>query len=232
MKLGIISPRILIRRALSTFLASTGAALVVVEGSGLLESLEEIKNSQAEVLILDVCGRDVADLPDPIQHGLKLKIVVLMDDFDDEYYSRAFQLGIWGCLSTKQSPADFQRALSSVARGERWMLRPEPHRTVGDTSSRENPIEKAPEELTPREWEVLGLIANGYRNKEISARLIISEETAKSHIKSIYRKLNIKGRRDAIFRYFEFVHTPVERDALKSGRFAEETSAPINRSKN
>ncbi len=76
------------------------------------------------------------------------------------------------------------------------------------------------------------LIANGYRIKYISARLIISEETAKSHIKSIYRKLNIKGRRDAIFRYFEFVHTPVERDALKSSRFPDETAAPINRGKN
>ncbi len=141
MKLGIISPRILIRRALSTFLASTGAALVVVEGSSLVESLEEIKNSQADILVIDVCGRDLADLPDPIQHGLKLKIVVLMDDFDDESYSRAFELGIWGCLSTKQSPADFQRALSSVARGERWMSRPEPDRTASDTSARENPIE-------------------------------------------------------------------------------------------
>ncbi len=202
MKLGIISPRLLIRRALSAFLASTGAALVVVEGSNLHDSLDEVRHSQAEMLIVDVCGRGLESLPDLTHLNLAPRVVVLMDDLDSAFYARAFQLGIWGCLSTKQSPTVFQKALNSVARGERWM----PQQVVlKELIGARKPTKEVPEELSPREWEVLGLMANGFRNKEISARLNICEETTKSHVKSIYRKLKIKGRRDAMFRYFEFV---------------------------
>ncbi len=203
MKLGIISPRVLIRRALATFLASTGAALVVMEGGDLRECLDEIKLSQAEMLIVDLCEQGLDSWPDLIPLGLAAKVVVLVDDLDSSFYARAFELGIWGCLSTKQSPMVFQMALNSVAQGERW--RPQQSVMKGLEEKHEQGLE-VPEELTPREWEVLGFMANGFRNKEISARLNISQETAKLHVKSIYRKLKINGRRDAIFRYFESVH--------------------------
>lgn len=204
MKVGIISPRALIRRALSTFLASTGTALVVMEGSNLRECLDEIERSRAEMLIVDLAGRGLESLPDLKPLALACKVVVLMDNLATTSSAQAFQLGIWGCISTRQSPAVFQKAIDSVARGERWM--PQQSVMKGLVETRE-PDSAIPDELTRREWEVLGLLANGFRNKEISARLNISEETAKSHIKSIYRKLKIKGRSDAIFRYFEFIRS-------------------------
>ena len=212
MKLGIISPRVLIRRALSTFLASTGAALVVMEGNNLYDSVEEIKRARPEMLIVDMCGQKLEALPDLKHLGVNSKVVVLVDGQENISSARAFQLGIWGCLSTSQSPMIFQKALDSVARGERWLPR-QPVRT-SFVEERVH-IPKVPDELTPREWEVLGLKANGFRNKEISARLNISEETAKSHVKSIYRKLGITGRRDAMLRYFEFVHRAGEREHAK-----------------
>jgi two-component system, NarL family, response regulator LiaR len=203
-KVGIVSPRVLIRRALSTFLASTGAALVVVEGSNLRECVDEIGRSQAEMVIVDLGGRGLESLPDLNPMRLACKVVVLMDNLGAESYAQAFQLGIWGCISTRQSPAVFQKAIDSVAKGERWMPQQSVMKSFVETRG-EGPA--IPEELTRREWEVLGLLANGFRNKEISARLNISEETAKSHAKSIYRKLKIKGRRDAIFRYFEYIRS-------------------------
>jgi two-component system, NarL family, response regulator LiaR len=202
MTVGIISPRVLIRRALATFLASTGAAMVVMEGDNLRECLDEIKRSQAEMLLVDLCGQGLEAMPDLRSFQIASKVVVLMDNLNSSSYARAFQLGIWGCLSTRQSPAAFQQALYCVAQGERWV--PEQSVIMDLAVAREQPAE-VPEELTPREWEVLGLVANGFHNKEICARLNISGETAKSHVKSIYRKLKINGRRDAIFRYFEFL---------------------------
>jgi DNA-binding NarL/FixJ family response regulator len=218
MKLGIISPRILIRRALSTFLASTGAALVVMEGDNLRDSLDEVRRSRAEMLIVDLCGRGLESLPDFRPLGLASKVVVLMDNLNKATYAHAFQLGVWGCISTRQSPAVFQKAIDSVARGERWMPQ---QAIIKDKVENQEEGMEGPEELTPREWEVLGLMANGFRNKEISARLNISEETAKSHVKSIYRKLKIKGRRDAMFRYFEFVQRPLERTSAKFEKLAD-----------
>jgi DNA-binding NarL/FixJ family response regulator len=210
MKVGIISSRILIRRALSTFLASSGAALVVMEGTNLRDSLEEAKRSRAEMLIVDLCGRGLESLPDLKPLGLAPKVVVLMDDLDKEAHARAFKLGIWGCLSTRQSPMVLEKALSSVARGERWMPQQSVMKGLVDNRYQGG---GGHDDLTPRELEVLGLMANGFRNKEISARLNICEETAKSHVKAIYRKLKIKGRRDAIFRYFELVHHPTDEGA-------------------
>ncbi len=202
MKLGIISPRVLIRRALATFLASTGAALVVMEGGDLRDCLDEVKRSQAEMLIVDLCEKGLDSLPDLRPLGMACKVVALMDNLSPESYAHAFQIGIWGCISTRQSPTVFQKALNSVAQGERWM--PQQSIMKGLKEKREQGLE-VPEKLTPREWEVLGLMANGFHNKEIASRLNISGETAKSHVKSIYRKLKINGRRDAIFRYFEFL---------------------------
>jgi DNA-binding NarL/FixJ family response regulator len=221
MKVGIISPRALIRRALSTFLASSGAALVVMEGTNLCDSLDEVRRSRAEMLIVDVCGRGLESLPDLNHLGLASKVVVLMDDLDGMSYAQAFRLGIWGCLSTRQSPMVFQKALNSVARGERWM----PQQVViKDLVRNREQGRVVPEVLTPREWEVLGLMVNGFRNKEISARLNICEETAKSHVKSIYRKLKIKGRRDVMFRYLEFVHRPMDKGAGKGENLAGRSS--------
>lgn len=204
MKLGIISPRALIRRALSTFFTSTGAGLVVMEGRNLSECLDEVKRSQAEMLIVDLAGDGLESLPDLSILGPAPKVVVLMDEIDCVSSARAFELGIWGCLSTRQSPMVYQNALSCVARGERWMPQQSVLKGTLETRGQGAAI---PEELTPREWEVLGLMANGFHNKEISTRLHITEGTAKTHIKSIYRKLKIKGRRDAISRYFEFTRS-------------------------
>ena len=218
MKLGIISPRVLIRRALSTLLASTGTGLVVVEGSNLHDCLDEVKLSQPDMLIVDVGVRGLESLPDLTRLDLIPKVVVLMDDLDNASLARAFQLGVWGCLSTRQSPMAFQKALASVSRGERWM----PQQVViNEIVGSRNQAPDVPGRLTPREWEVFGLMANGFRNKEISSRLNICEETAKSHVKSIYRKLKIKGRRDAMFRYFEFVHRMATKEDVDAATSAD-----------
>lgn len=210
MKVGIISTRILIRRALSALLASTGTALIVFEGNALLEDLEGINDSRAEILIVDMCGssRNIDDLARLPKSGLNPKVMLLMDELNSESCARAFQLGAWGCLSTKHNPMTVQKALHWVAKGQRWIGFQPSNPTVRDFVEKrgQNPTQRASEDLTPREWEVLSFLANGCGKKEIADRLFISEETAKSHIKSIYRKLDIKPRRNAVFHYFERVN--------------------------
>jgi DNA-binding NarL/FixJ family response regulator len=215
MKLGIISQRILIRRALCTFLASTESALVVMEGNRLSECLDEVKQSRADMLIVDVCEQGLESLPDLRSLGVAAKVVVLMDDPDRASRARAFQLGIWGCLSTSQNPVVFREILRSVAQGKRWMPQEVADEVINAFAEMGGRSHEAHEDLTPREWEVLGFLANGFRNKEIAARLSICEETAKSHVKSIYRKLKIQDRRDAIFRYFESLHRTVDNEVIK-----------------
>jgi DNA-binding NarL/FixJ family response regulator len=98
MKIGNISPRILIRRALSVLLASTGTAYVVLEANSILENLEEIKRSQPDILIIDTCGslqniEDISELP---QFALNHRVLVLMDDLEPGPCMRAFREGLAG----------------------------------------------------------------------------------------------------------------------------------------
>jgi len=229
MKVGIISQRILIRRALSALLASTGSAYVVLEANSVLENLEEIKRSQPDILLVDTCGslegiEDISALP---QLGLHYRVLVLMDDLEPESCMRAVRTGAWGCLSTKQSPMVLQKALSTVAEGGRWMPAQAANQIIEGLFEKQGSTPKTQDELTPREWEVLGLLSNGSRKKEIASHLSISEETVKSHIKSIYRKLDIKPRRNAIFHYFERVH----RSSSEEGVDTESTDKPFTSSK-
>lgn len=218
MKVGIISPRVLIRRALSTLLATTGTVFVVLEGNTIPENLQEIKSSRADTLIVDLCGSSGTErLSEIARLGPDVRVVGLLDNLNSEACRRALHLGAKGCVSTKYSPMAFQKALNAIARGERWLPQLTANQTIEEFFEKEEPAQKVMEDLTPREWEVLGLLANGFRNKEISSRLSISEETAKSHIKSIYRKLKIKGRRNAIFRYFEQVHRLTDQEDDKAG---------------
>lgn len=229
MKLGIISQRVLIRRALCAFLASTESALVVMEGNSISECLDEVRQSRADMLIVDVCEQGLESLPDLRSIGLPAKVVVLMDDPDSASYARAFQLGIWGCLSTSQSPMVFREVLNSVAQGKRWMPQQVADEVISAFAEMGGRSFEVHEDLTPREWEVLGFLAKGSRNKEIAARLSICEETAKSHVKSIYRKLNIKVRRDAISRYFEYLHRTVGNEVTEGVRTAGSSSERSNK---
>jgi len=184
MKIGVISPRVLIRRALSALLASTGVAYVVLETNSIIGNLEEIKRSQPDILIVDACGslqsiEEISTLP---QFGLHHRVLVLMDDLEPEAYMRAFREGAWGCISTRQSPMVLQQALTTIAQGTRWVPQQAANRSTEGFFDRPASTQKTQEELTPREWEVLGLLANGARKKDIANRLTISEETAKSHI--------------------------------------------------
>ena len=208
MKVGVISPRVLIRRSLSALLASTGVAYVVLEANSIIGNLEEIKRSQPDILILDACGsrRNIDEISNLPQFGLHHRVLVLMDDLEPEAYMLAFRKGAWGCLSTRQSPMVLQQALTTIAHGTRWVPEQAANQIIEGFFDGPDSTQRTQEELTPREWEVLGLLANGARKKDIANRLTISEETAKSHIKSIYRKLDIKPRRNAIFHYFERVH--------------------------
>ena len=70
--------------------------------------------------------------------------------------------------------------------------------------------------LTPREQEVLGMLAEGETNARIAQRLVVSEDTVKTHVKHILRKLGVRNRSQAVSRYFR-ARAPAELEAPASG---------------
>ena len=129
----------------------------------------------------------------------------LADDPNEEFAVQTLEAGAWGCLSTRVTPQVLIKAVVKVAEGERWFAHRVTNKVIDKLIAGRKANRTFSENLTPREWEVLALIAQGYSDKEVASSLFISTETARSHVKSIYKKLQVSTRRAAAVHYFKRV---------------------------
>ena len=130
-------------------------------------------------------------------------VLVLTTFDDDDVLSAALRAGAAG-FQLKAAPAeDLIRAAREVASGNAW-LDPAVTERVLSTYRRTAPAPSTPTpELTPRELDVLGLVAQGLTNGEIATRLYVSEATVKTHLAHIFTKLDLRDRAAAIIYAFD-----------------------------
>jgi len=130
-------------------------------------------------------------------------VIVLTMFEDDESVFAALKAGARGYVLKDADRGMLLRAIRAVAHGEA-LLAPSVARRVLDQFAPPTPPPTAAvalfDELTPREREVLQLIAQGRRNQEIAASLVISEKTVGNHISNIFAKLQVNDRSQAIVR--------------------------------
>jgi two-component system, NarL family, response regulator LiaR len=101
-------------------------------------------------------------------------------------------LGIWLALKLSKPKPDSYRVETIVVEKEVYVTRPDSHRNVLNTSL----ISQL--ELSKRELEILGLLAQGHSNQEIAAKLFVSLSTVKTHIQNLFEKLDVKRRTQAV----------------------------------
>ncbi|MEV6803453.1 response regulator transcription factor [Streptomyces sp. NPDC051132] len=133
-----------------------------------------------------------------VRHPVKVLVVTTFNL--DEYVYEALRAGASGFLLKDAPPARLLDGIRTVAAGSA-LLDPEvTRRLVGRYASRIRPAEDAPQDipLTPRELEVLRLIANGLSNSEIAATLVLSRETVKTFVSRILTKLGLRDRVQAV----------------------------------
>ncbi|WP_329203513.1 response regulator transcription factor [Streptomyces sp. NBC_01435] len=133
-----------------------------------------------------------------VAHPVKVLVVTTFNL--DEYVYEALRAGASGFLLKDAPPDHLLHGIRTVAMGAA-LLDPEVTRQlVGRYATRIRPTNGAPEDipLTPRELEVLRLIANGLSNSEIAAALVISQETVKTFVSRILTKLNLRDRVQAV----------------------------------
>jgi DNA-binding NarL/FixJ family response regulator len=175
------------------------------DGDGVEDAVAALR---PDVVVLDIRMRRV----DGIEAIRRLRrgqdgppILVLTTFGEDEVLSSALRAGASG-FQLKDAPGeDLIRATRAVARGEGWL---DPSVTARVLSTyREAPAATTAsaelEQLTPREREVLQLIGTGATNAEISADLVVSELTVKSHVGHIFTKLGLRDRTQAIVYAFD-----------------------------
>ncbi len=149
------------------------------------------------------CDVLVLDLRMPGQTGLDVlralttekrscRTVLLTAAISDDDVLEAVRLGAQGVVMKEAAPETLLECVRRVNRGEQWIDRETMSRAFGRVMRRESAAKEAG--LTPREIEIVRMIALGLRNKVIAERLNISEGTVKIHLHNIYEKLQIDGR--------------------------------------
>jgi len=123
-------------------------------------------------------------------------IILTVYDIEDYVYE-GIKAGARGYLLKDTSPDKLVEAIRKVNRGES-LIEPMLATKVLDKFSELAKKEKPSHRLTPRELQILRLLADGKSNKELAAELFISEKTVKTHITHIFEKLNVRDRTEAV----------------------------------
>jgi DNA-binding NarL/FixJ family response regulator len=158
---------------------------------------------QPDVVLMDVrmpMMDGVAATRHLLQQFPDLKILILTTFNDDEYVKEALRLGACGYLLKDTPSEDLAAAIRSVFKGYTQFGPGIMQRAFTKTTPTLDSIEAIPPELvelTPREREVLQLIATGASNREISRTLYISEGTVKNHVTNILNRLGLRDRTQA-----------------------------------
>jgi len=130
------------------------------------------------------------------------KILTLNVSDDGPQICEAIRAGARGCLSNDAPLSDMINAIKAVHRGEFWLEKKHITRFIEEqtsfASAEKEQKQAKPDELTSREKDVLKCLTTGCTNKEIAEKLYISEKTVKTHLNSIFRKLDVTKRLQAI----------------------------------
>jgi two-component system, NarL family, response regulator YdfI len=196
----IVAASPLTRAGLQDLLAARGVN--VVGSSANLESLSELfTEAKPHAVLLDVSDEKAPELLDSLYFSelvLETAVVVLSDRPRAGWAAEALRAGVRAILPSDVSPGHLISALQAAVAGLVVLHPSDVGTALVPTASVSHPVAELVEPLTRREREVLQMLASGLGNKEIAARLSISDHTVKFHVASILGKLGASSRTEAV----------------------------------
>jgi DNA-binding NarL/FixJ family response regulator len=211
-RLVIADDQAMVREGFAALLgAQPGLTVVGTAGNGR-EALDLARRLRPDVVLMDVRMPVMDGLVATRQllgdgnGGTSVKVLILTTFDLDEYVYEALRAGASGFLLKDASSADLVAAVRVVAAGDALLAPSVTRRLIADFARQRLPERPRPDvlaALTPRETEVLTLIARGNSNAEITATLVLSEETVKTHVSRILAKLGLRDRVQAVVLAYE-----------------------------
>jgi DNA-binding NarL/FixJ family response regulator len=205
----------LMRAGLKAVLSSDAQIEVVGEARSGRTAVERVAELRPDVVLMDVRMPDldgIAATRRILAATPGVKVLILTTFEHDEYIFGAIRAGASGFLVKRTRPEELLAGIHTVAAGDS-LLSPSVTRIVIDRMARQPALEAGAADLlgdlTPREREVLELLARGWSNGEISTALVIEESTVKTHVKRILMKLGLRDRiQTVIFAYESGIARP------------------------
>ena len=199
----IVDSQMVTRAGLQRLLESYNGLQVIGQAADGVQAVSETLELGPRVVLMDAQlpnGQSLEALRQIKQLNLDTKVLLLSTQNREEYLYETLRAGADGYILKDIAPDELAQAVRTVARGE-ILIQPQlANRLLSRFGTRGNTLY---ESLTIREMEVLRLLARGMRNKEIAARLFVSERTVNFHLANIYQKLNVSGRTEALSKALE-----------------------------
>jgi DNA-binding NarL/FixJ family response regulator len=174
---------------------------VVAQCKDGVEALAAVRTHRPDVLLLDIRmpAKDGLDVLRELgAEGHPVRVVLLTVELSDEDVLKAIQLGVRGMLLKEMMPQLLVQCVRKVHAGQMWLERVSAARTFETLLRREAGVRELSSLLTPREMELLRKAVQGLRNKALAEVFHVSEGTVKTHLHSIYEKLQVKSRAELI----------------------------------
>jgi DNA-binding NarL/FixJ family response regulator len=200
----------LMREGLRAVLSSDDTIEVTGEAENGRLAVQRARHLRPDVVLMDVRMPEldgIAATEQLIAAAPDAQVVILTTFEEDEYILGALRAGASGFLLKRSTPEDLIAAIHTVAAGDA-LLSPSVTRRVIDRMASQPVVGEGSDarldELTPREREVLELIAQGLSNREIAAALVVEETTVKTHVKRVLMKLDARDRVHAVILAYEW----------------------------
>src|ERR1700722_4957018 len=211
----------IVRDGLKKLLSLEEDFQVVGEASDGCEVLDRVQELDPDVLLLDlVCPLlvDMTALQTLQQTNKRARVLVLTASEDKNEFVQAMKLGCSGIVLKQTAPELIVKSIRKVHGGEIWL---DSHTTAavmrqfaapGEVASGGTGKTRERSPLSQREREIVQLVAQGYKNKEMAEKMFISEQTVKNHLHNIFDKLGVSDRLElALYAIHKGLHLATER---------------------
>jgi len=211
----------IVREGLRKLLELEDDIAVVGEAENGRQALDIIEETNPDVLLLDLKmpGMDGITALQTLQHSpRKTRIIILTASEDKNEWVQAMKLGCSGIVVKQTQPDLIVKSIRKVHSGEIWL---DSHTTAAvmrqfaspqDLASGNGKGGRERSPLSAREREIVALVAQGYKNKEMAEKMFISEQTVKNHLHNIFDKLGVSDRLElALYAIHKGLHLAQEK---------------------